>query len=103
MARDLDEDDVRVTPGRGSRPRSKVRPSYRSAKQAVVTGVDRGRFACELDDGTVVTAVKSRELGRGGLVVGDRVRLTGVTSGTPGRWHGSWAFRPGHAATAHRR
>ena len=55
MARDLDEDDVRVRPGRGSRPRSKVRPSYRSAKPAVVAGVDRGRFACELDDGTILT------------------------------------------------
>ena len=84
MARELDEDDVRVRPGRGSRPRSKVRPSYRSARPAVVTGVDRGRFACELDDGTIVTAVKSRELGRGGLVVGDRVRLTGDTSGSTG-------------------
>jgi ribosome biogenesis GTPase len=48
-----------------------------------VTGVDRGRYRCWTGDRTV-TAMKARELGRGGVVVGDRVRLAGDVSGQPG-------------------
>lgn len=44
--------------------------------------VDRGRFTVERPDGTEVYAVKARELGRKGIVVGDRVDLVGDTSGT---------------------
>lgn len=82
MAREWDEDDVRIRPSRhGSRRRSKRTPEFKDAIAATVTGVDRGRFNCELADGTEVIAVKSRNLGRKGLVVGDRVLLTGDTSG----------------------
>lgn len=84
MARELDEDDVRVRPGRSTRPRSKVRPSHRKAVPGVVTAVDRGRFTCEISDGTRLIAVKARELGRRGIVVGDRVKLTGDVSGDDG-------------------
>jgi ribosome biogenesis GTPase len=81
--RHLDEDDVRVRPGRGkSRPRSKDRPDHAGATSAVVMTVDRGRFTVELPDGTQVYAVKARELGRKGIVVGDRVDLVGDTTGT---------------------
>ena len=45
-----------------------------------VTSVDRGRYGCMTDDGLVV-AMKARELGRGSVVVGDRVALIGDTSG----------------------
>ncbi|MEZ5114879.1 MAG: ribosome small subunit-dependent GTPase A [Candidatus Nanopelagicales bacterium] len=90
--RDLDEDDVRVRPGRGkSRPRSKERPAYDDAQEGFVVGVDRGRFSVLLGDPradtdpdaspTLVTAVKARELGRKGVVVGDRVRVVGDVSG----------------------
>jgi ribosome biogenesis GTPase / thiamine phosphate phosphatase len=48
-----------------------------------VTGVDRGRYRCWTGD-RVITAMKARELGRGGVVVGDRVRLAGDVSGQPG-------------------
>jgi ribosome biogenesis GTPase / thiamine phosphate phosphatase len=48
-----------------------------------VTGVDRGRYRCWTAS-HVVTAMKARELGRGGVVVGDRVRLAGDASGQPG-------------------
>jgi ribosome biogenesis GTPase len=71
-------------PGRGSRPRTKERPSYVDAVPAVVVTIDRGRYACVLDDGTAVVAMKSRPLGRKGVVVGDRVRLVGDTSGGEG-------------------
>ena len=43
--------------------------------------VDRGRFSVELDSGTDVYAVKAREIGRKGLVVGDRVHLVGDVTG----------------------
>jgi ribosome biogenesis GTPase / thiamine phosphate phosphatase len=80
--RELDEDDVRVRPSRGkSRPRSKDRPSHADATAAMVVAVDRGRFTLATDDGTIVLAVKARELGRKGVVVGDRVAFTGGGSG----------------------
>jgi ribosome biogenesis GTPase / thiamine phosphate phosphatase len=85
--RDYDEEDVRVRPGRGkSRPRSKDRPSHADGVAAVVTAVDRGRIACRLVDiGTAVVAMRARELGRTGVVVGDRVHVVGDVSGQPDR------------------
>src|SRR6201989_1155979 len=79
----LDEDDVRVRPGRGSRPRTRRRPAHETAVQGFVTSVDRGRYGCMTDDGLVV-AMKARELGKGSVVVGDRVALAGDTSGAEG-------------------
>jgi len=83
--RELDEDDVRVRPGRGkSRPRTKDRPAYADSVPGWVVTVDRGRFGCLVDgDGAraEVTAVKARELGRKGVVVGDRVALVGALDG----------------------
>ncbi|MDO4887506.1 MAG: ribosome small subunit-dependent GTPase A [Actinomycetaceae bacterium] len=83
MRRDIGTDDprVKVRPGKGSRPRTKMRPDFSRAPIAQVVGVDRGRYRLLLDDGTLVTAVKARELGRGAVVVGDRVRVTGDVSG----------------------
>jgi ribosome biogenesis GTPase / thiamine phosphate phosphatase len=78
--RDLDEDDVRVRPSRGSRPRTKDRPRHDDATTGVVVAVDRGRYATRVD-GRDVTAMKARELGRRGVVVGDRVGLVGDVSG----------------------
>ena len=48
-----------------------------------MTGVDRGRYRSWTGERTV-TAMKARELGRGGIVVGDHVSLAGDTSGQPG-------------------
>lgn len=86
--RDLDEDDVRVRPGRGkSRPRSKSRPAHEQAESGFVVAVDRGRFTVVLGDphderpGAALYAVKARELGRKGVAVGDRVDLVGDLSG----------------------
>ncbi|CAN5683137.1 ribosome small subunit-dependent GTPase A [soil metagenome] len=80
--RDLDEDDVRVRPGRGTRPRSRLRPKHAEAAAGTVLTVDRGRYTCLVDEKPVM-AMKARELGRKGVVVGDRVALVGDTSGTP--------------------
>ncbi|MDQ4119042.1 MAG: ribosome small subunit-dependent GTPase A, partial [Actinomycetota bacterium] len=44
--REYDESDVRVRPGRGTRPRSKRRPAHEDATPAMVIGVDRGRWTC---------------------------------------------------------
>ncbi len=78
----MDEDDVRVRAGRGSRPRTR-RPAHSEAVEAFVTAVDRGRYRCVIGD-QVVTAMKARELGRGNIVVGDTVSLAGDVSGAPG-------------------
>jgi len=79
----LDEDDIRVRPGRSSRPRTRRRPAHLSARQGFVTSVDRGRYGC-MTDGGLVVAMKARELGKGSVVVGDRVALAGDTSGDEG-------------------
>ncbi len=76
-----DDDRVRVRPGRGSRPRTKVRPDYSHAPRGMVIAVDRGRYGVVTDDGARLTAVKAREIGRGSVVVGDRVALVGDLSG----------------------
>ncbi|NGN69086.1 ribosome small subunit-dependent GTPase A [Streptomyces sp. A7024] len=79
-----DEDDVRVRPDRrGSRPRSRNRPKHEDATEGFVVTVDRGRITCLVED-RVVTAMKARELGRKGIVVGDRVAIVGDTTGDEG-------------------
>lgn len=78
----LDEDDVRVRPGRGTRPRSKQRPSHDEAVAGRVLTVDRGRYTVLVDD-RVVTAMRARELGRKGIAVGDRVDVIGDLTGEP--------------------
>jgi len=70
-------------PRRRTRPRTKERPSYDDAVDGVVVTVDRGRFTL-LVDGVKVLAMKSRPLGRKGVVVGDRVRVVGDVSGADG-------------------
>ncbi|HEY5358764.1 MAG TPA: ribosome small subunit-dependent GTPase A [Streptosporangiaceae bacterium] len=79
----LDEDDVRIRPGRGTRPRTRRRPAHEEAAEAFVAAVDRGRYRCWIGD-REVSAMKARELGRGGIVVGDIVSLAGDVSGQPG-------------------
>jgi ribosome biogenesis GTPase len=81
--RELDEDDVRVRPGRGSRPRTRTRPAHEDAVPAVVLTVDRGRYRLRTEEGTLATAVRARELGRRAVVVGDRVAVVGDLSGGP--------------------
>jgi ribosome biogenesis GTPase / thiamine phosphate phosphatase len=70
-------------PRRRTRPRTKERPTYDDAADGVVVTVDRGRYTL-LVEGRVVTAMKSRPLGRRGVVVGDRVRVEGDVSGDEG-------------------
>lgn len=91
--RDIGTDDprVRVRPGRGSRPRTKQRPSHADAVLGMVTRIDRGHYRIRLDDPGLtessngdITAMKARELGRGKVVVGDRVAVVGDTSGRTG-------------------
>lgn len=91
--RDIGTDDprVRVRPGRGSRPRTKQRPAHADAAEGMVTRIDRGHYRIRLADpsptldGTGdITAMKARELGRGKIVVGDRVAVVGDLSGRDG-------------------
>ena len=82
--REFDESDVRIRPGRRTRPRSKDRPAHLDAIKALVTTVDRGRTTCITDDGIIVTAMKARELGPKSVVVGDRVNIVGDVTGSDG-------------------
>src|SRR5829696_6598481 len=81
-----DEDDVRVRASRhGSRPRTRTRPTHDEAVPGLVIAVDRGRMTVRVEgpDGAPVDVItmRARELGKHGVVVGDRVRLVGDTSG----------------------
>jgi len=86
--RDAITDDPQAGYGRPpkrTRPRTKDRPSYGDAVSAQVVAVDRGRYHCLLDSSVrTVVATKARSLGRTGVIVGDRVRLVGDTSGDEG-------------------
>jgi ribosome biogenesis GTPase / thiamine phosphate phosphatase len=86
---ELDETDVRVRPSRrGSRPRTKTRPEHADAVSGTVFGVDRGRYAVLVDEGSSdereITAARASELRRKSVVTGDHVDLVGDTSGEPG-------------------
>ena len=83
--REFDEDDVRIRPKERTRPRTKDRPDYSHSQIARVIGVDRGRTTCLIEEsGLVLTAMKSRELGRKSVVVGDLVGVVGDLSGSEG-------------------
>lgn len=76
-----DEDDVRVRPNRkGNRPRTNIRPKHEDAAEGFVLTIDRGRLTVLVEDRTI-TAMKARELGRKGVVVGDRVAVVGDLTG----------------------
>ena len=82
-----DEDAQYDRPRRRTRPRTKDRPAHEDALPALVTTRDRGRYTLLVgdgDDARVVTAMKSRPLGRKGVVVGDRVRVVGDVTGDEG-------------------
>ncbi|MFC7489566.1 MULTISPECIES: ribosome small subunit-dependent GTPase A [unclassified Knoellia] len=85
---DYDESDARIRPSkRGSRPRSKDRPAHLDAVPGMVIGVDRGRYTVLMEPGSaderIVVAMRARELGRKGIVVGDDALLVGDVSGSP--------------------
>jgi ribosome biogenesis GTPase / thiamine phosphate phosphatase len=88
--RDDDDPSRYERPRRHTRPRTKIRPAHDEAVPGFVVTVDRGRYTVhvpERDAGKparVITAMKSRPLGRKGVVVGDRVRLVGDVTGAPG-------------------
>ncbi|MCL1840946.1 MAG: ribosome small subunit-dependent GTPase A [Propionibacteriaceae bacterium] len=79
-ASDLDAFD---RPKRHTRPRTKDRPDYSQAPLGRVLGVDRGRYEVRLD-GRTLRAVKARQLGRKGVIVGDQAMLVGDLTGGEG-------------------
>ncbi|QGU02675.1 Putative ribosome biogenesis GTPase RsgA [Corynebacterium kalinowskii] len=82
----FDESDVRIRPGRkGSRPRTKDRPTHEDAQLGMVVSKDRGRWGVVLD-GEIepVVCMRAKELGRTNIVVGDRVGVVGDTTGRAG-------------------
>jgi ribosome biogenesis GTPase len=79
----IDDEDRLGRPGRGSRPRSRLRPKHEDATSARVVSVDRGRYGALLDDDTLVIAMRARELGRRAVAVGDAVEIVGDLAGGP--------------------
>ncbi|MCQ9343094.1 ribosome small subunit-dependent GTPase A [Corynebacterium sp. 153RC1] len=87
MARRWDESDVKVRPGKGSRPRTKDRPTHADARFGMVVTKDRGRWGVVLDGEdrhNPIVCMRAREMGRTAVEVGDRVGVVGDTSGRPG-------------------
>ncbi|ALA66851.1 ribosome small subunit-dependent GTPase A [Corynebacterium lactis] len=84
--RQWDESDIRIRPGKGSRPRTKDRPAHADAHWGMVVTKDRGRWGVVLDEAPDITVVcmRARELGRTNIVVGDRVGIVGDVSGREG-------------------
>ena len=78
-----DEHEAFDRPRGRSRPRTKDRPDYADAEIGMVITIDRGRFRVLISDRDV-TATKARQLGRTGVIVGDRVRVVGDTTGAEG-------------------
>ena len=78
-----DEHAAYERPRRHTKPRTKDRPDYADAAVGMILTVDRGRFRTLIED-REVTATKARQLGRTGVIVGDRVRIVGNTSGDEG-------------------
>lgn len=86
--REWDESDVRIRPNkRGSRPRTKDRPSHDDAVEGRIVTVDRGRYTAVVAEDTpderIVIAARARELRRTAVVAGDFVGLVGDVSGRP--------------------
>jgi ribosome biogenesis GTPase len=80
-----DEEARYDRPKRRTRPRTKDRPSYNDAVIGFVITRDRGRYTCWVEPGDrVVTAMKARQLGRKGVIVGDHVKLDGDATGDDG-------------------
>ena len=72
---------------RRTRPRTKDRPDYSKDPVGMVMTIDRGRYRVVLtgpDEGRQINAAKARQLGRMGVIVGDRVRLHGDVTGEEG-------------------
>lgn len=83
--RQYDESDVRIRPGKGTRPRTKTRPEHADAAEGMVVSKDRGRWGVVLggDPDRPVVTMRARELGRTPIVVGDKVSVVGDLSGKP--------------------
>ena len=83
--RDLDEDDVRVRPNpKGSRPRTKIRPSFENAERGMVLEVHLARYRVLTESGVEVLATLAKELRQEGCVTCDQVLLDGDVSGKTG-------------------
>ncbi|WBQ07192.1 ribosome small subunit-dependent GTPase A [Kribbella sp. CA-293567] len=77
-----DEEAKYDRPRRRTRPRTKDRPAYDDAVIGFVITRDRGRYTCWVGESDrVVTAMKARQLGRKGVIVGDMVKLDGDATG----------------------
>ena len=93
-----DESDVRVRPHKkGSRPRTKDRPTFKEAIRGRVITVDRGRWSVVVDEGTekerTLIAARAKELRRRALCGwASAPRFCAVAPTTPTR-RSAWSWR----------
>ncbi|MGN7859914.1 ribosome small subunit-dependent GTPase A [Microbacterium sp. 22303] len=85
----FDESQIRMRPNpKANRPRTKRRPAHNDAEIGRVLGVDRGRYAVLIGEGTddehTITTTRARELRRTPIVTGDAARVVGDVSGDEG-------------------
>ncbi len=80
---EADEHAEYERPRRHTKPRTKDRPDYSKAEIGMIVTIDRGRYRTLIGD-REVSATKARQLGRKGVIVGDRVRIVGDTTGDDG-------------------
>ncbi len=75
-----DEDHTPARQLATNRKRSKIRPKFDQAKFGQVLAVSRGRFEIRLaapdSQPNLIQAIKAREIGRKGVIVGDFVKVT---------------------------
>ena len=82
---DLDEDDVRIRPNpKGSKPRTKRRPTHDDALMGMVLEVHLARYKVLTEDGREVLATLAKELRNKGCVTCDQVALAGEVSDQKG-------------------
>jgi ribosome biogenesis GTPase len=86
---EYDETSARVRPNpKGTKPRSKTRPTHADSMVGRVYAVDRGRYSVLVEEGGAdehtVVATKARELGRNSIVTNDFVDVVGDTTGDEG-------------------
>ena len=74
-----DEDHTPARQQAANRKRSKIRPKFDQATLGQVTSVSRGRFDVALEqpdhEPKMIQAIKAREIGRKGVIVGDFVKV----------------------------
>lgn len=75
---------LKTRDSKGKGPRTKNRPTHKEALPVFVIEAHLGRWLCVDDNDTKIWCVKTQDLRKKSIVVGDTVYIVGDTSGTEG-------------------